>query len=312
MKTTSVRPNANRLLLLLALLLAMSPGIQVQAKKPKAAVGSSPAVMWRAPDDITSRNLYYGAGGKEHEPQGKLVYEKENLSGVNPKFDVRDESGVKWGVKLGDEARPEIAAGRLVWAVGYFTDEYYYLPEIKFTNTPSLHRGQKMIKEGKVQSVRLKRYNKGEHKIGYWNWEHNPFAGSKELDGLRIMMELICNTDLKPEHRVIYDIRGIEQRYYLKDLGGSFGKAGLGFNRTKGVLSDYKSRPLIHKDNGDYLDFWFFKHIPRAHAKWIGGWLSQLSDEQIKDAFRAAGFSPAEIDGFAAKVRDKINELTRL
>ena len=32
---------------------------------------------------------------------------------------VRDAKGVKWSVKLGIEARPEVAASRLVWAVGY-------------------------------------------------------------------------------------------------------------------------------------------------------------------------------------------------
>ncbi|MGE5321745.1 MAG: hypothetical protein ACM3SW_02710 [Actinomycetota bacterium] len=302
------------MLLALTFLLAVLSGtpLSAKAKKEKPRVGSAPAVLWREPVDIATRNLFYGQGGKEHEPQGKLVYEKENLQGVNPKFDVRDSAGVKWGVKLGDEARPEVAAGRLVWAVGYFTDEYYYLPEINFTRPPALHRGTEMIKNGKVVGVRLKRYNKRDHKIGYWSWNHNPFAGSKELNGLRIMMELICNTDLKPEHLVIYDVNHVEQRYYIKDLGGSFGKAGLGFTRTKGVLRDYQQRPLIRRVSGNYVDFWYFKHIPKADARWIGGWLSRLSDEQIKDAFRAGGFSPSEVNGFAAKVRKKINELNKL
>ena len=307
---------ANRVVMRLALIFILAPLLAVptsaKAKKEKPGLGNAPAVLWREPDDIASRNLFYGSGGKEHEPQGKLVYEKENLMGVNPKFEVRDSAGVKWGVKMGNEARPEVAAGRLVWAVGYFTDEYYYLPEINFTEPPALHRGTKMIKDGKVLGVRLKRYNKGDRKIGHWHWDSNPFAGTRELNGLRIMMELICNTDLKPEHLVIYDVNHVEQRYYIKDLGGSFGKAGLGFTRTKGVLRDYQERPLIRRDSGDYVDFWHFTHIPRADARWIGGWLSRLSDEQIKDAFRAGGFSPSEVDGFAAKVRQKIDELNKL
>ena len=36
---------------------------------------------------------------------------------MNPKFNVVDEDGVKWGVKFGNEAKPETAATRLVWAV---------------------------------------------------------------------------------------------------------------------------------------------------------------------------------------------------
>jgi hypothetical protein len=78
------------------------------------------------------------------------------------------------------------------------------------------------------------------------------------------------------------------------------------------VLKDYQSKPLIKDAGPEFIDFWRFKHIPREHAKWIGGYLTQLSDEQIKDAFRAAGFSPAEVEGFARKLRDKINELVNL
>ena len=50
-------------------------------------------------------------------PKGKLKFIKEDKKGVNPKFNVVDEDGVKWGVKFGNEAKPETAATRLVWAV---------------------------------------------------------------------------------------------------------------------------------------------------------------------------------------------------
>jgi hypothetical protein len=303
------------ILLPLLLVMALPSTVRLEAKdkKEKPAIGSAPAVMWREPTDIASRDLFYGPGGKEHAPSGKLVYQKENLNGVNPKFDVIDSNGVRWGVKLGDEARPETAAARLVWAVGYFTAEYYYLPEIKPQQLPELSRGAELIEyDGSIKAVRLKRHNEAEKKIGNWHWESNPFASTRQLDGLRIMMELICNTDLKLEHRVIYDVNGKEQRYYITDLGGSFGKAGLGFTRTKGVLKDYRARPLIQKDCGDFLDFWHFKHIPRQNAKWIGSYLAQLSDSQINDAFRAAGFSREETEGYTEAVRQKINELVRL
>ena len=35
-----------------------------------------------------------------------------------------------WRVKLGEEARPETAATRLLWALGYFADEAYLVPEM--------------------------------------------------------------------------------------------------------------------------------------------------------------------------------------
>ncbi len=301
---------------LATLILALASGAYTQAKhkspKDKPALGSAPAVLWREPTDIKTRDLYWGPGGQEHAPKGSLTFIQEKFNGVNPKFDVRDHDGVRWGVKLGVEARPETAATRLVWAVGYFTNEDYYVADLPAKGLPPLSRGDDLISHGKIENARLKRHNKGEEEIADWSWEKNPFVGTKELNGLEIMMEIICNTDLKAPNQHVYDIHGLEQRYVAADLGASFGKAGKTFGRTKGKLSDYQALPLIRNAGPDYVDFWHFKHIPRGDAKWIGGWLAQLSDSQISDAFRAAGFSPAEVSGFTNEVRQKINELNNL
>src|SRR5665213_348897 len=91
--------------------------------EPKAAVVPTdlPAKLWVAPANIGSRDLFFGPGGQQDAPHGTTFkFEKEDLDGTNPKFVVRDQDGVKWKIKLGEEARPETAASRLVWAVGYF------------------------------------------------------------------------------------------------------------------------------------------------------------------------------------------------
>ena len=296
--------------------LALSSAGQSHASHPKEKlpkVGSAPAILWREPTDIKTRDLYYGPGGKDHVPRGKLSFVDEDLHGTNPKFNVLDEDHVHWGVKMGNEAGPETAATRLVWAAGYFADEEYYVPELPAKGLPRLSRGENLIHKGTIHGARLKRHNHGEQHIGFWRFDKNPFAGTRELNGLKVVMELINNTDFKPEHLVIFDVDQVEQRYMIKDLGASFGRAGAGyFNRTKGVLSDYLRFPLIKKADPGYLDFWYFKHIPRADAKWIGGILAQLSDEQIADAFRAGGFSPEEVEGFTKKLREKIIELNNL
>ena len=81
------------------------------------------AVLWRQPADIGTRNLFYGPGGEKDQPQGPFTFIEEDLNGTNPKYVVRDRNKVKWTVKLGMEARPETVASRLVWAVGYLTNE---------------------------------------------------------------------------------------------------------------------------------------------------------------------------------------------
>jgi hypothetical protein len=98
-------------------------------------------VLWRDPTDISSRDVFYGPGGKEH---ATLVEEDPN--GTNSKIVVRDQDGVKWTVKPGREARAETAASRLTWAVGYFANEDYVLHDLNVENLPSrLHRGQKFF-----------------------------------------------------------------------------------------------------------------------------------------------------------------------
>lgn len=290
--------------------IAKAPVVKEVRELP--ALGSAPAVMWREPADIQTRDLFYGPGGREHMPVGTFTFLEEKMHGVNPKFDVRDEAGVRWGVKMGREARPEVAATRLIWAVGYFTNEDYYLPQLNINGSMQLKRGQDLIHHNVINGVRLKRHNKGEHKIADWSWSNNPFVGTKELDGLKIMMELVCNVDLKAANQHVYDVDGVEQRYIAADVGSSFGMCGKTMFYSKGVLKDFQAKPLIKTAGPEFIDGWRFQHISREHAKWIGGYLAQLSDAQISDAFRAAGFRPEEIDGFAKKVREKINELNAL
>ena len=61
---------------------------------------------------------------------GALCADTGEFTGRSPKdkFTVRDAQGGKWKIKLGDEARPETVATRFVWAVGFHTDEDYFLP----------------------------------------------------------------------------------------------------------------------------------------------------------------------------------------
>src|SRR5438105_8739895 len=87
------------------------------------------AVIWRDPGRMATLNLLYGAGMKKHapDPKGTFTFVKEDTLGTSPKFDITDQQGVEWKVKLGEETQSETAASRLLWAAGYFVDEDYYV-----------------------------------------------------------------------------------------------------------------------------------------------------------------------------------------
>ena len=307
-----------------------------QAPAPSAAVriGVPLSALWRDRGDIESLNLFYGSGGKKHQPAGKLTFVKEDKQGTSPKFEVVDEQGIVWKAKLGEEVKSETAAARLLWAAGYFTDEDYYLPELRVEKMPKLQRGQKYVSaDGVVPGVRLERSVKGQKKSGNWSWFKNPFVGTKELNGLRIMMALINNWDLKEINNAIYDEKGEGSRYVVSDLGASFGETGNRITRSKSNPGDYSGTQFIQKVTAAHVDFFLssrpfvleavnipryatrthmqdiVKDIPVADARWLGKLLQPLSDEQIRDCFRAAGYSPEEVEGNAAVVRERINSL---
>lgn len=104
-------------LTLFVILVALSFPVEGVVKKrddAKEATGESTGViLWRNPTDIATRNLFYGPGGREHQPHSQFTFLKEGLNGTNPKCVVRDQDGVKWKVKLGAGARPEAVASRL-------------------------------------------------------------------------------------------------------------------------------------------------------------------------------------------------------
>jgi hypothetical protein len=54
--------------------------------------GQEAPVLWRNPVDIRSRDLFLGAGGKEHAPHTVFTFIKEDLHGTSPKFDVRTKT----------------------------------------------------------------------------------------------------------------------------------------------------------------------------------------------------------------------------
>jgi hypothetical protein len=314
------------------------------------AVGESPveasakppnAILWKNPGNIKARNLYYGPGGKEDQPEEPLTFEKEDSGGTNPKFDVRDRAGTTWKAKLGPEASPETAATRLLWAVGFISNENYYLAETHVKDMPArLKRGQELIgPEGDIKSLRLQ---KGPHgkKIGSWSWRHNPFKGTREFNGLRVMMALLSNWDLKDENNAIYADSGKSglTLYEVSDLGASFGRSGDSYTNsiTKNNLAAYRRSKFIAKVLPDYVSFnfpthlpflyvfnlprfisysrqrWIGHHIPRSDAKWIAARLAELSPEQIRDAFRAAGYSSQQVEAYASTIEARIAELQEL
>jgi hypothetical protein len=338
-------PRRHAALFLACLTIFIAVPLSWSGELPAAQPTAQPdegAVLWREPADIASRNLFYGAGGEQYLPSRTMDFVEEDHAGSNPKFYVRDQDGTKWTAKMGVEAKPETAAAHLLWAAGYYADEDYFVPSLEVKGLPShLERGQNLAeKDGTITNVRLERHVKGRKKIGSWKWKHNPFTATRKFNGLRVMMALMNSWDLKDENNAIYEEESspAHKIYAVSDLGASFGTTGYSWTGAmgKGNLKSYSHSKFISKAGPEFVDFnvptrpaliyffhvpglirrmqmrWIGRHIPREDAKWMGDVLSHLSSAQIQDAFRSAGYSQQEVDGFSKVLEERIAELSKL
>ncbi|HYO63502.1 MAG TPA: hypothetical protein VER08_07585 [Pyrinomonadaceae bacterium] len=315
--------------LLLSLVSPASAQSQSRAKKKKEIPRGTP-VMWRAPEDIASRDLFDGPGGEAGRPDVRRVtFVEQETGGYSPKFRVRDAAGRVWVAKMGKEAQPETAAVRLLWAVGYPTEVNYLVPCVRIEGAPRPSKEVERCAGGGFANVRFEARPAGVKRAGEWKWKQNPFVGKRELRGLAVMMALFNNWDLKDSNNVILAARnprtGRQQlRHAISDLGATFGKTGSGFivwrlTRSRNEPEDYVKSDFVEGVKRGRVSFNYggknqglFDDIRVEEARWIGRWLARLSDRQIADAFRAANYSPDEIRLLASAVRSRANELVNL
>lgn len=297
-------------------------------------------VLWHDPGDIASKDLYHGQGGQKNYPKPPFTFLEEDKSGTNPKFDARDGNGKKWRVKLGEEAQPEVVASRLLWAVGYYANDDYNVPSADVAGLKLSRGGQK---GEHIEFARFARKPGGQEKIATWMWKDNPFLGTREFDGLRVMMAVMNNWDLKDVNNSVYvDQKTGHEVFLVNDVGATFATNSLETSRAKdkGNLKSYKNSKFITKRSGDTVNFatpaaptgvlmksfgiraaeyfrrsgfqWIGQNIPVDHARWIGGLLGKLSEQQLRDAFRAGNFPPEQADIFVDLVHNRILELQDL
>ncbi len=340
---TAAKASVLIFLLMVSGVAALNP---VYAQRLRRARVSPRAVLWRDPGLIASRNLLYGPGSVELAPVAPFTFLEESKKGESPKFDVKDARGVVWTVKLGVEAQAETVATRLVWAVGYFAEEAYYFDEVHIENLPKLSRGRDyVISDGTVIGARFEPERKHLTEGPTWDWDDNPFRGTRQLNGLKVLMILLNNYDARELNNKVFYTRSspggrYEAHHYVSDLGATLGRAGgLGGKRTKNDLQDFLSTRFVMGVEDGAVEFDYdtrpkklgslsvlyppyyrgevkkeksMRGIPVAHARWIGSLLSQLTDEQLRDAFRAAQYNQETMDGYVLALRERITQLTRL
>lgn len=308
----------------------------VQAKQPnnhaqkdsdqKGVVRGIP-ILWEDPGQIEGLDLYYGTGGADGAPDlsEDLTYVSDLAGGTSKKILVQDKQKRKWVVKFGPEAKPETVATRIVSAMGYRTDLTYFVKHAHIIGEKTLD----------AENVRFERRPDGYEEIGTWSWDQNPFNEKHEMEGLKILMALLNNWDLKRDNNSIIcqkktqDVSEGKCFFYVSDLGATFGSTGSIKRKilrpfdppagSKGKPDDYASQSFIEGTREGKIVFHYkgkdpdsLKGLSVESARWIGDMLARLSEKQLSDAFRAGGYEGAENTEYVEALRERIKELQQV
>jgi hypothetical protein len=291
--------------------------------------------LWEDPGPIAHLDLRYGPGGADGVPAPPFAFIDEHATGSQPCVSVRDARGRKWRVKWGQEVRCEAFAVRLVWACGYFAEVTHLVPSGTIIGAVNLARARQCLDDsGTFADARFEREEENvrtffeEHS---WAWNDNPFVGTRELAGLKILVMLLSNWDSKDrrdvargsntaifEHRVSRWRR--EARYLITDWGGSMGRWGSNIvTRGRWDVDGFETQTpqFVTGVRDGCVTFGYTgqrtadvaEGIRIEHARWFARRAGRISDAQLIDGLLASGATGQEADRFAQAIRQRIDLL---
>lgn len=307
------------------LLVTLVPAVWAQNKKKGKVQPTGTPVLWREPVDIAQRDLYRGPGGDEMKPDlSRVTFVEDRSHGYSINYRVRDGKGKLWHAKLGKESQSETAAVRLMWGVGYMTEINYLVPCVHIQGAPAPRKKVERCEGKGFGNVKFEARPAGIKRLGSWKWAENRYKGTKEFQGMLVLMSLMNNWDLKDDNNEILYVPASmagqdELHYIISDLGTTFGKTGGFLSRNRNEPESYAKTKFVEGVEGGRVKFAYggknqglFDNITVAEAKWIGTWLSRLSDQQLSEAFRAANYNPEEVSLLTQATRERINQLVNL
>ena len=291
--------------------------------------------IWRVPRP-DALDPVHGPGGHEGAPVPPFDFLEEHTSGSQPCVSVRDGRGRRWRIKWGDEVRSETFAVRLAWACGYFSEVTYFLPSGTIRGAGALGRARPCIDaaSGAFCDARFELDDPAVKKLfeeHSWAWDDNPFVGTRELSGLKIVVMLLSNWDTKDrrdvargsntaifEHRLSPWRR--EARYLLTDWGGSMGRWGANI-ATRGRWDvagfEEQTRQFVTGTSDGWVQFGYTgqrtadiaRNISIEHARWFYQYARRLDVQYLTRALQVSGATDEEASRFARAIEERIRQL---
>jgi hypothetical protein len=300
-------------------------------------IRASHHVIWRDPGDVARLDLVNGPGGPTGAPAPPFQFVEEHTTGSQPCVSVTDTRNRLWRVKWGNEVRSENFAVRLAWACGYFAETTYFVAHGRIEGADDLQRARDCIGEDcRFSDARFELEDPTVRKMfeeHSWAWNDNPFLGTHELNGLKVIVMLLSNWDTKDrrdvargsntaifEHRISRWRR--EARYLITDWGGSMGRWGRNIvTRGRWDPAGFAAQTpefIAAVDDGSVLFGYAGQRtsdaadgISAEDVRWLYQYLGRVTDRQLRDALRASGANEEDAEIFGSALRDRISQLGR-
>jgi hypothetical protein len=290
--------------------------------------------IWREPSTAAAGDLRFGPGGPGGIPEPPFRFVEEHAVGSQPCVGIRDAQDRLWRVKWGHEARPEAFAVRVAAACGYFAEVTHFVPSGVIMDAKDLVRARQCIDEGGAfTGARFELEDRDvrmlfdEHS---WSWDDNPFVGTKQLSGLKIVTMLLSNWDTKDRRDVargsntaIFEVRsrwGREARYLITDWGGAMGRWGSNIvvrDRWDPAGFEQQTTQFVTAVRDGYVNFGYqgqrtaeiARGITVEHAAWFYRYARRLTEPALRQALVACGAEQHEADVFARALVERIRQL---
>ena len=312
------------------------PAVEEFTADQRAAALQSARVWHKPAIPIGQVDFKVNPSGEDAFPSDGDVpcaFTLEPVSGTTPKFNCKMPNGdvlkVKYG-KSNPELFAEVAASRLLSALGFGADRMFLVRSVKCAGCPDFpFQSLKCLAETglqtpcfprpidpkKVSTVKpavIERRIPGEKieasKDQGWSWyeleQIQPKAGGSslaEVDAFRLMAVFLAHWDNKAENQRLQCVDNARRPdgscakplAYIQDLGGTFGP-------TKLDLRNWQAFPMfvdpkncaVSMNTLPYAGATFKnRRISEAGRKFLLDLLQQLSAQQVSDIFTGAGIT---------------------
>jgi len=318
-------------ILLLVSAIASAEDALVTAFSRAPLVRQGKYVLWHDPGEVEAVDFRYGIGGPELAPRPPFQFVDEDTSGTDPKVKVKDANGRSWVIKFGDEARPDTFCTRLAWAAGYYVEPNYIVTDGVVEGARNLQRARKSVDpNGRFQNGRFQlRTNEPKYlRTVDWSWDENPFLGTPELGGLKVLMMLVSNWDNKDNrdaesrgsNTAIFQV-GDRLIYFIDDWGGAMGHWGGYVTRSKWNSKSFlrQSSDFVRLEGGEIR--WGYRgqhtelatrNIRFSDIAFLLRYLGRVTDEQLRTGLLSSGASEDEARDYVQGLRLRIRQLQQV